>query len=436
MICKNCKATIPDDSAFCMACGSKVSPSTAPAELNESTDTPHDAVVNIDEIAEVSHEQDEQPKRASAFSFKAIALILAAVALLCIICLTFGGRIIGGLTAIVLTPVSAIGLIVQVVRKKSKKAWGILLGFACSILFLIFSIPLPCEHIWLDATCTTLQTCSECGKERGELLEHEFEAATCTKPQTCRNCGYEQGLLAEHTWNEATCNTPSSCSQCGTTTGNALGHDLQGNACTRCNASACELLGHTAGTWTPDDPDLITASVWTRQRCEVCSTLLESKLLSLSTLHENGKFLLSPEEFSERLGKVLSVIGSEELTTNFAVTPDGTMGCAIMAQSKSVGIILFMDDTNIMEGDSREKKEVTSMVCEFSTEDISILVEAMVGIVLSSDCSLEVSDAADVCKNIVIKAYTGSYIHKENGISYMLENTTGAYRFYVSVLQK
>ena len=107
-----------------------------------------------------------------------------------------------------------------------------------------------------------------------------------------------------------------------------------------------------------------------------------------------------------------------------------------MAQTKSVGIILFMDDTDIMEGDSRAKKEITSMICEFSTEDIGILVESMVGLVLSSDCNLEVSDAADVCKNIVLKAYTGSYIHQENGISYMLENTTGAYRFYVSVLQK
>lgn len=425
MTCKNCKAVIPDGSTFCMACGAKL------------TDTVQaDTLTTIDAVADTNHEQNESTKKPSVFSLKTGALILFVVVMLLIACLTVGGRVIGVLAAITLIPVSVIALIVQLIRKKSNKAWGISLGIACSLLCLFFTVPFPCSHIWLDATCTNPQTCQECGKERGELLSHDYIDATCTKPQTCRNCAHEQGVPAEHTWGEATCTTPATCLQCDATTGNALGHDVQGNVCSRCNASTCELIGHTAGTWTPDEPDLITASVWARQYCENCNMILDSKLLSLSTLHENGRFLLSPEEFSERLGKVLNVIGSEELTTNFAVTPDGTMGCAIMAQTKSVGIILFMDDTDIMEGDSRAKKEITSMICEFSTEDIGILVESMVGLVLSSDCNLEVSDAADVCKNIVLKAYTGSYIHQENGISYMLENTTGAYRFYVSVLQK
>ena len=45
----------------------------------------------------------------------------------------------------------------------------------------------PCEHDWVDATCTEPKTCSACGETEGAALGHTEEtvagtAATCTEP--------------------------------------------------------------------------------------------------------------------------------------------------------------------------------------------------------------------------------------------------------------
>lgn len=69
-----------------------------------------------------------------------------------------------------------------------------------------------CQHVWSEATCTELATCSKCGATTGELLEHAWTDATCEAPKTCDNCGATEGEVADHADNDG----DLACDTCGT----------------------------------------------------------------------------------------------------------------------------------------------------------------------------------------------------------------------------
>ena len=60
-----------------------------------------------------------------------------------------------------------------------------------------------CEHKGGTATCTSRAVCTECGKEYGEALDHDYAAATCTEPKTCSACGETDGEALGHSYEES-----------------------------------------------------------------------------------------------------------------------------------------------------------------------------------------------------------------------------------------
>ncbi len=62
-------------------------------------------------------------------------------------------------------------------------------------------------HNWIDATCETPKTCSQCGLTEGNQLYHSVQYATCQTPQMCSNCGkiYNDGALGGHTYINGVC---------------------------------------------------------------------------------------------------------------------------------------------------------------------------------------------------------------------------------------
>ena len=153
-----------------------------------------------------------------------------------------------------------------------KKLWIALaaLLLAAGIAFAI----LYCDHVWLDATCTSPSTCEKCGKTQGEVLPHIYLDATCTDPETCKDCGATQGQALGHTWLDATCTESQTCSVCGETQGEPLGHNWLGATCTetdicdRCGETQGEPLGHNWLEATCNDPET----------CERCGETQGEKL--------------------------------------------------------------------------------------------------------------------------------------------------------------
>ena len=82
-----------------------------------------------------------------------------------------------------------------------------------------------CEHIWVEANCTTPETCSECGETEGEVNDHtsnNAKDADCTLDSVCTDCGVvTEAKNASHTSNNAKdddCTVNSVCAVCGVIT--------------------------------------------------------------------------------------------------------------------------------------------------------------------------------------------------------------------------
>ena len=93
------------------------------------------------------------------------------------------------------------------------------------------------------ATCTTDQTCTECGEILVAAPGHtEGAAATCTTDQTCTECGEILVEALGHTEGDAaTCTTAQICTECGEILVEALSHNYEDGECTTCGA--CEACG-------------------------------------------------------------------------------------------------------------------------------------------------------------------------------------------------
>lgn len=93
----------------------------------------------------------------------------------------------------------------------------------------------PIGHSWVDATCTEAMYCATCGEENGNPNGHEWEKATCTEAKKCKVCGVEEGEPLGHDFSAATCTEKKKCKRCGYKEGKALGHNVKDYICTRCH---------------------------------------------------------------------------------------------------------------------------------------------------------------------------------------------------------
>ncbi len=92
----------------------------------------------------------------------------------------------------------------------------------------------PCEHDFIDATCTTPKTCSLCNEVFGDPLGHSWIDATCTKAKTCSVCNEKEGEALGHNYTSATCFEPKICTVCNHSEGEALSHTVENDTCTVC----------------------------------------------------------------------------------------------------------------------------------------------------------------------------------------------------------
>lgn len=289
---------------------------------------------------------------------------------------------------------------------------SLLLGcLTASLLMFAFS-GCSCEHEWQEATCTEPKTCAKCGETEGEAHGHEWQEATCTEPKICMVCGKTEGNALGHTWQEATCVKPKTCSICSVTDG--------------------EPLEHTPGEWEIDESSrsMESGTVWVRQYCQICGTQIDRKLKSFSL--DNGSiFLFTPQQFSERLNSIFSLLDDCTYTAKLGILDDNTMTCAIF-EDEAIAAILFNDNTSEMNGDLQNSATIESLMTYFYTDDISEIVPAMLGIILTCDNTLEISDAADVGKALVLASLSNEPYYK-NDIGYVFGENNGSYMLVVSL---
>ena len=161
-----------------------------------------------------------------------------------------------------------------------------------------------------EATCTTSQTCTECGTELVPAKGHTpGTEATCTTAQTCTVCGAELVSAKGHTPGaEATCTTDQVCTRdnCGVVLNEKLGHDYAAtvvqptcikkgyttHTCTRCGDSYTTdevgATGHGYSLWTPcgdgtheADCNRSGCNYVGNRACTLCEVTIGDKLLNV-----------------------------------------------------------------------------------------------------------------------------------------------------------
>ena len=92
--------------------------------------------------------------------------------------------------------------------------------------------PVTCEHVWVDANCTTPKTCSLCGETEGDALGHSYGEGEETVAPDCENAG----------------ELSYTCSVCGDVKTEAIaanGHNYVDGACSVCGAEEPNVIEYT-----------------------------------------------------------------------------------------------------------------------------------------------------------------------------------------------
>lgn len=109
--------------------------------------------------------------------------------------------------------------------------------------------------------------------------------SACSHDQDPLEATQEQPVSCAHEWLEATCEQPAICTLCKETDG--------------------EAMGHTSGARQMTDLDPIALTAQYTTSCQVCDKVLESDLTTVTSLHEESRFLLTPDTFRERIWKII-----------------------------------------------------------------------------------------------------------------------------------
>lgn len=85
--------------------------------------------------------------------------------------------------------------------------------------------------------CLSLCACELSNNAISEICYHyDTEPATCSSPETCADCGVVLSEALEHVWEPATCLRAKTCQLCSTVEGYPDEHNYDGGRCVWCYA--------------------------------------------------------------------------------------------------------------------------------------------------------------------------------------------------------
>ena len=176
------------------------------------------------------------------------------------------------------------------------------------------------------------------------------------------------GCGCKHEWVDATCTAPKTCSKCQETEG--------------------EALGHTEGEWELTETDVVNTVEISKKCCTVCGTELDSKETKIDKLHDDTFFLFSPEQFFQRLEKILDLISDNDY--RFEISDEFS----------------FFYTQNIFCGEER----IAHIDFDAGNEQFSRFIgeisvpygpEVYTAVIMTCDPSLSLSEASEIVNNIL-----------------------------------
>ena len=206
--------------------------------------------------------------------------------------------------------------------------------------------------------------------------------------------------------------------------------------CTSAYADSCN---HSSTTWKRESPDVIIGLVTTKKVCNTCGKVLDYDYTAIA-MTENSQFIFSPNQFAERLDRMFSVLNkyydASKYSAASGIMDNDELICTVRNSSyNGVAGIQFTDKKNLLKKDSENKSDISCIMAYFLSDDAAVFADVAVGVVLTCDSSLEVSDASAIVKKAFLSSAEGKS-YKHNGISYAFTPASSGYLFVASLLNK
>lgn len=188
--------------------------------------------------------------------------------------------------------------------------------------------------------------------------EHNWKAATCTEPAVCTQCGETSGDPAGHKWRLATCTAARSCNVCRYVLGTPLGH------------ADGETKAHT---------DMITAQVVETVYCKRCKKEIDERTRSLESFVKDDMFMFTPEEFLERMVKIVSECYEYSDVCYRVTSVEGMLvGDLYYGDGLEATFTFFRSNMYPVQYNELKEKDVfcvamTSVAGEYTCEDLFLL---------------------------------------------------------------
>ena len=126
------------------------------------------------------------------------------------------------------------------------------------------------SHTWVEATCASPKTCTECGEIEGEPAGHKWIEATCLTAKTCEVCGETEGDALGHKVNKWEVVKDSTCTEDG----------IEEGICDNCGETiqqAIPMIDHVLGDWVIVSEPTVLGNGEKTQSCTVCGQAINTE---------------------------------------------------------------------------------------------------------------------------------------------------------------
>lgn len=202
-------------------------------------------------------------------------------------------------------------------------------------------------------------------------------------------------------------------------------------------AASCS---HASSTWKTTSTYITSGCVFQSKFCDFCGKTLDTRIKAIP-MHENGRFVFTPNQFNERLDKLLCTLNEYYDAGSYQVQidtmDDNALICAVSSlQGKSIAGIQFTDENTYLKDGEQDNQTISCIMSYFVADDMDAFVDICMGIVLTCDSSLEVSDAKDILQSAMLSTANGKP-YRHHGVGYAFSSfSSGGYLFVASLLDK
>lgn len=157
-------------------------------------------------------------------------------------------------------------------------------------------------------------------------------------------------------------------------------------------------------------------------------------------LNDGKTFAFTPNEFKKRFDAINSILVKHynDSKYNTLLTPidDGSLTLYILDENyDAVAAIQYTDTSDSLTEQDQDKKCISCIMAFLMNNDTADWAEIILNVILTCDNTLEVSDASDIAKSVLLTVASGKP-YTYNGIRYAFSPLGDSYVFVSSLIKK